>query len=598
MYSSFPLSEHLIGVETLIKDVSRGHKIEIPSPIGDTMDHSQIAAVDRIMGKRLALVQGPPGTGKTFVSVQALKILLEEHYEEGDPPIVIACQTNHALDQLLTHVADFAPDFVRLGGRSQDAAIKQKTIFETRRAQTGQYPRSGLFGRSMKEIKSFSRRIVELLAPLESGSKFLDPAVLEQYGLLNDKQHASLVKCAQGWITAGTADSDTQNVFELWLGQDQIERAERPGQVETFDSFEELQDIEELRELEAEQMADEEEEMLDQTYHIALADSFDGKNGGGMRDELLKRLLDTKNDMGTLPAKVRGPIYRYLLRQLKRELLAEFRAIAVQFAQATHNRQIGRWEEDAFILSKRKIIGVTTTGLSKYRAVIAAVKPKMVLIEEAAESLEGPIIAACLESIEQLVLVGDHKQLRPQCHFKQLEDFNLNISMFERLIDNGLDFSLLSRQRRMIPAVRQLLRPIYGDAITDHPYVTEAKNRPLVPGMGDKSVWFLSHAFPENRDGQMSYYNPLEAEMIVQFIRYLTVNGTPAETITVLTFYQGQRRSLVNLLKNFGMWSSQAPKVATVDSYQSEENSIVILSLVRNNSYNKIGFVGVDSTLR
>ena len=45
----------------------------------------------------LALVQGPPGTGKTYVGLKAVRILLDNL----PGPIVIACQTNHALDQFL-----------------------------------------------------------------------------------------------------------------------------------------------------------------------------------------------------------------------------------------------------------------------------------------------------------------------------------------------------------------------------------------------------------------------------------------------------------------------------------------------------------------
>jgi helicase required for RNAi-mediated heterochromatin assembly 1 len=46
---------------------------------------------------RLALIQGPPGTGKTYVGLKAVQNLLENVPGQ----IVIACQTNHALDQFL-----------------------------------------------------------------------------------------------------------------------------------------------------------------------------------------------------------------------------------------------------------------------------------------------------------------------------------------------------------------------------------------------------------------------------------------------------------------------------------------------------------------
>lgn len=52
----------------------------------------------------------------------------------GKGPIIVAAQTNHALDQLLTHIAGFEENFVRLGGRCDrgNATILARTLFELR----------------------------------------------------------------------------------------------------------------------------------------------------------------------------------------------------------------------------------------------------------------------------------------------------------------------------------------------------------------------------------------------------------------------------------------------------------------------------------
>jgi hypothetical protein len=49
------------------------------------------------------------------------------------------------------------------------------------------------------------------------------------------------------------------------------------------------------------------------------------------------------------------------------------------------------------------------------RGVISALQPKALLIEEAAETLEGYVVAEMVDSLEHLVLVGDHKQLQANC---------------------------------------------------------------------------------------------------------------------------------------------------------------------------------------
>lgn len=67
-----------------------------PQDLLTAMDSAQMKALHSILTSRVSIVQGPPGTGKTYVSVRALKILLH-NMDAVDPPIIVACQTNHAL---------------------------------------------------------------------------------------------------------------------------------------------------------------------------------------------------------------------------------------------------------------------------------------------------------------------------------------------------------------------------------------------------------------------------------------------------------------------------------------------------------------------
>ena len=187
------------------------------------------------------------------------------------------------------------------------------------------------------------------------------------------------------------------------------------------------------------------------------------------------------------------------------------------------------------------MIGCTTTGLAKYRGLLAALQPRILLIEEAAETLEGTIMAGMLESLEQLILVGDHKQLQANANVRALEaaPYHLSTSMFERLIENSIGFTMLNQQRRMISDVRKLLciepDPFYEN-LHDHPSVLDRNtNRLPIPGMGGKDTYFFHHNWPEMKTSDMSQCNPDEAEMITEFFNYLVLNGTPCSKITVLT---------------------------------------------------------------
>lgn len=167
-----------------------------------------------------------------------------------------------------------------------------------------------------------------------------------------------------------------------------------------------------------------------------------------------------------------------MVTTLKSNICNDLRDQAVQYDQAIRKKKVGMWEEDEYLIRQHKVVGLTTTGFSKYRGLVASLRPRMVLIEEAAEALEGPVIATCVESLEHLVLIGDHMQLRPHLRILELarDPYYLDTSMFERLVNNGVEFTRLERQRRMVPEVRRLLAPIYGEGvIKDHPDVLDEK---------------------------------------------------------------------------------------------------------------------------
>jgi helicase required for RNAi-mediated heterochromatin assembly 1 len=141
-----------------------------------------------------------------------------------------------------------------------------------------------------------------------------------------------------------------------------------------------------------------------------------------------------------------------------------------------------------------------------------------------------------------------------------------------------------------------LLEPIYGKALKDHPNVQDIKNRPPVEGMGGTNSFFFTHEWLESRDANMSAQNEREADMVVGFFDYLVLNGVDPSKITVLTFYNGQRKVIGNRLRrHVNLQAHSCFNVVTVDSYQGEENEIVLLSLARSNIGNNIGFLSVDN---
>ncbi|PVI01502.1 P-loop containing nucleoside triphosphate hydrolase protein [Periconia macrospinosa] len=629
MREPFPLAEHVVGAKKEIEapqylknqpytdlsslvSMEEAHTFENVNilqpqswPSGDThgLDESQSSALQRILTKQLAIVQGPPGTGKTYVSVVALKILLANKH---DAPIIVTCQTNHALDQLLRHVAEFEPNFIRLGGRSKDTdKIKKRTLFEVR--NNNQQFSSAKKRNAASELRQLTARMQILLKPLEMGQTCLDQRALAKLDIITEEQAESLENVGKFAMGSLDAESSPAPGFEMeqWMGRSLIQ-SRRPIQADDFGlayEEEDFDEVEQLEELEAEAVARDDDDIDALKGPVtALCDNVTGKSSGPQfkSDSYVQNLLSNAPDLTTIPVAHRGGIYRYFQRKTKEIILNELRGMAKRYEVLVKERKIGQWEQDQQLLASSPLIGLTTTGLSKYRPLISSLRSRVVLVEEAAETLEAPVTAACLPTLEHLILVGDHQQLRPHCHVHKFEDepYYLNVSLFERMIFNDLDISCLTRQRRMIPEVRRLLKPIYGDTLQDHHSVRDLNNRPPVEGMGINS-YFFTHEWPESRNVNMSCQNDLEADMIVGFFDYLVMNGIEPTKITVLTFYNGQRSLLLKKLRAHHNLRHQAPtlNVVTVDSYQGEENDIVILSLVRSNKTGGIGFLENDNRI-
>jgi len=73
------------------------------------------------------------------------------------------------------------------------------------------------------------------------------------------------------------------------------------------------------------------------------------------------------------------------------------------------------------------------------------------------------------------------------------------------------------------------------------------------------------------------------------------VNGGfyKAQQITVIAAYAAQKVLLENQIRSQA--KCEEVRVSTVDGYQGEENDIILLSLVRNNDKNGVGFLKTDN---
>ena len=280
-------------------------------------------------------------------------------------------------------------------------------------------------------------------------------------------------------------------------------------------------------------------------------------------------------------------LFKYCLSHRYRELknrLAKLQASKIYVDQEEEELKLN-------ILKRADIIGFTTNGASRNNQILTKLGCKIFIVEEAAEILESHVIAALTRDTQHLVMIGDHKQLRPKTEQHEIgKKYGLEISLFERLINNNFPYATLTNQHRMRPEISRLIHPHIYPELNDDQSVLEYPN---VEGI-DRNVFFISHHENEKETADLrSPSNDHEASFLASLCYYLLQQGYKESMITILTPYVGQVVCLKHHL-DLQKQKINGIRIVTIDHYQGEENDIVLLSLVRSR---KPGFVKDDNRI-
>lgn len=235
---------------------------------------------------------------------------------------------------------------------------------------------------------------------------------------------------------------------------------------------------------------------------------------------------------------------------------------------------------------------------------------EVMVVDEAAQALEPELCIAFSLYPDNLVLVGDPCQLSATLLSPRAQQQGRGNSTMKRLM-NFCDrpFHLLSVQYRMHPQLSLLPNKLfYMGRISDSEHVINRKS--LFGSQQGLSPWLENFAFfdvqgkEHTRDGlhRFSMSNIMEAQFIAKLLRYLAVSQLHVDIssqICVITFYSGQVAAINGSIKSEAEKLNdrtladkmRAIKVLTVDSFQGSETDIVVLSFVRSNPKNSVGFL-------
>ena len=261
------------------------------------------------------------------------------------------------------------------------------------------------------------------------------------------------------------------------------------------------------------------------------------------------------------------------IRAILEEQASTLGAHASQFNRLQRMLEPLLRDKTRHILANKRIIGCTTTKAAMFFDEIRQAAPGIILLEEAGEILESHVLAAMTERTKQLVMIGDHLQLRPKVNSYALtrekgEGYELNVSLFERLIHAGYPHTRLQKQHRMCPEISTLVRGLMYSDLEDG---EKTRNRPPPRGLQDRVI-FIQHEQPEvnftdvseksEEGATQSKSNYFEASLVLKIVKYLGQQGYGTDRVVVLTPYLGQ----LHLLR--GELSKQNdPVLNDLDSY-------------------------------
>jgi hypothetical protein len=503
-----------------------------------------------------------------------------------------SCYTNHALDQFLEHlIAIGINKIIRIGGQSQSTILEGKNLRIVSKGEAKTRSEGYLLAKTYKELEASEAEITKQLRHLHSAQKHPDWYSLRRHLAMDyPRIHAQFNRVdVDGYKSVG------RSPFDIWANK-KSDVAE-PDETATQPAIKAL-------------------------------------------------LLTAMQDVHRLSWQDRRRLIEYWTEEIC-ETGTDHVFESVKWAEGLRKELTNIHDEvDRRVLETADVIGVTTTGLARRIETLKHVMCKVVICEEAGEVMEPHILSALLPHVEHFIQIGDHQQLRPQINNFSLSlesqqglPYQLDRSQFERLSvgERGrpkLPVAQLNVQRRMRPEISKLIRETLYPRLIDH---ASTKALPEVIGMR-KNVFWLDHDNMEDGASedvnQKSHSNLWEVEFVHALVRHIVRQGVyKSIDIAVLTPYTGQLQKLrakmrsdfeivlserdEDLLAKEGfidegvvpesehsvnqLASSRKPlerkklsdllRLSTADNFQGEEAKIIIISLVRSNNAQKVGFL-------
>jgi len=248
------------------------------------------------------------------------------------------------------------------------------------------------------------------------------------------------------------------------------------------------------------------------------------------------------------------------------------------------------------VLKAAHVVCCTCVGAGDGR--LRGMRFKRVIIDEATQATEPESLIPIVKGAKQLVLVGDHCQLGPVVRNKKVAEAGLTQSLFERLVLVGIRPVRLQVQYRMHPFLSEFPSNMFYEGtlqngVSEEDRTLDSLDFPWVHPTRPM-LFQCCNGNEEMSASGTSFLNRLEGNRVEQAVTRLLSGGVSPEQIGVVTPYQGQRAFITSTMARTGNARShlyEDVEVASVDAFQGREKDFIILTCVRSNEYQGIGFL-------
>ena len=527
----------------------------------------QAMAVKMAASNRVTYLWGPPGTGKT----RALSALVR-YFSAAERKILIASNTNQAVDQVLRQLCDALTDNLRVSPKQIELLEQGKVVRVGKKSdELEQYRkfvtvegiverRSGQLQQRKAELESEERALVakrERARAIVTAFRLLDEAGQQRNAAAANLNHAHRALDQAKQEQQHTEIKKT--AFETELSE-----TEQAG------GFRRLfrRSPETLRAVIAETVA-------------TLAAGVATLEAGEQRVEFLKReearLERLIREADTIVA---GKDCQAAEAETEK---AEERLAEIGRNIAEIERQLS--DIEASVLANAKVIGATATKLFLSPTSFAGFD--VVILDEASMLLLPALFHAAGLGKESVVISGDFRQLPPIMQSEQealrreLGKDVFHVAGIEEDVRSRRSkrMRMLEDQFRMAePICRLVSVPMYNGRLRTADAWRAADRSPPNPFSGPLTIVDTSYVGPVvAKDPAGSKFNLMNALIVRNICRHLSDNGYgEAKDVGVIVPYAAQRKLLRRILNDARLEQIVA---GTVHRYQGDEKRLIVIDL-------------------